>query len=84
MSILLDTHVWLWSLLEPERLAARAVVNTSEAELHLSPVSVWEAMFLIEKGRVTVDDDAQSWLRAALESSPVVESPLTFEVASAS
>ena len=24
MRLLLDTHVWLWSLLEPERLGTRA------------------------------------------------------------
>ena len=67
MSILLDTHVWLWSLLEPERLSAgaRAAVDASGVELHLSPVSVWEAMLLIEKGRVTVDDEAQSWFQPA-------------------
>lgn len=81
--MLLDTHVWLWSLLEPERLSddVLEVIETPGAQHHLSPVSVWEAMLLIESGRIAVDEESASWTRAALASSPVVEAPLTFQVA---
>ena len=81
--MLLDTHVWLWSLLEPERLSRDALdaIETPGAQHHLSPVSVWETMILIEKGRIAVDEEAAVWTRAALASSPVVEAPLTFQVA---
>ena len=81
--MLLDTHVWLWSLLEPERLSddALEVIETPGAQHHLSPVSVWEAVLLVESGRIAVDEEAASWIRAALTSSPVVEAPLTFQVA---
>ena len=81
--MLLDTHVWLWSLLAPERLSADALraIETPGAQHHLSPVSVWETMILIEKGRIAVDEEAASWTREALASSPVVEAPLTFQVA---
>ena len=41
-------------------------------------------MILIEKGLTGVEEEAASWLREALASSPVVEAPLTFHVAIAS
>ena len=43
MKLLLDTHIWLWALLEPERLspAVRAALQAEGNELWLSPVSVW-------------------------------------------
>lgn len=35
MKLLLDTHIWLWSLLEPERLGAevRAALQADDTEL---------------------------------------------------
>ena len=42
MKLLLDTHIWLWALLDPDRLSAsvRAALPSSENELWLSPISV--------------------------------------------
>jgi len=42
--LLLDTHIWLWSLLEPAHLVpavANALADT-DSELWLSPISTWE------------------------------------------
>ena len=52
MNLLLDTHIWLWSLLEPEQLSSRARRALTEPSntLALSPMSVWEALVLAEKG----------------------------------
>ena len=46
MNLLLDTHVWLCGLLEPERLRleTRAALGDTTNRLYLSPVSVWEAL----------------------------------------
>ena len=48
MRLLLDTHIWLWSLIEPERLGKRTrnELRDPENELWLSPVSTWEALTL--------------------------------------
>ena len=42
MKLLLDTHIWLWSTLEPQRLARRVGKALADPanELWLSPVSV--------------------------------------------
>jgi len=45
MRLLLDTHVWLWMLAEPERLSARvqSMLASTDNEVALSAASVWEA-----------------------------------------
>ena len=83
MKLLLDTHIWLWALLDPDRLSAsvRAALSSSENELWLSPISVWEATLLAERGRVRVASDAQTWVRQLLDSMPWREATVTNDVA---
>ena len=83
MNLLLDTHIWLWSLLEPDRLSRRAREQlTSPANtLALSPISVWEALVLAEKERVLLHPDPWSWIRTALSVRPMQEVPVTFDIA---
>lgn len=85
-SLLLDTHVWLWSLLEPRRLSpdSHDLFASHAVSLNLSSVSAWEAVLLAERGRLDIGDDPQRWIRGALSASPVTETPVTFEVALAS
>ena len=84
--MLLDTHIWLWALLDPARLsrAVRALLASPAAALRLSPISVWEALMLAERGRIALGPDPRRWLDRALAAAPVTEAPLTFEVAMAS
>ncbi len=86
LRLLLDTHAWLWSHLEPERLNKRAIAALSapRAELWLSPISVWETLLLIERGRVKVEGSAQDWIEAALARAPMRDAALGREVALAS
>jgi len=81
--LLLDTHVWLWTLTDPARLGrrARGALARATSELWLSPISVWELLVLAERGRVKLDDEPSRWAREALERSPVREAALTHEVA---
>jgi PIN domain nuclease of toxin-antitoxin system len=83
MKLLLDTHVWIWSLSEPERLHPRLrdALESPVNERWLSPISVWETLLLVERGRVRIVRDAASLIREALRTSAVVEAPLTNEVA---
>lgn len=79
MNLLLDTHIWIWSKLEPARLGrrVRAELSKSDNELWLSPVSVWEALSLMQKGRIRVDN-AFVWVESAAEQ--MREAPLTQEI----
>ena len=83
MKLLLDTHIWLWSLLEPERLGAevRAALQAADTELWLSPVSIWEALMLVERGRLAVDADPITWVEDMVRALPRREAAVTHEVA---
>ncbi len=85
MKLLLDTHIWLWSHVQPERLAGRVAAALQEKgnELWLSPISVWEFLLLAERGRIRVrrDQTPAEWVDRALAAAPVHEAPITREVA---
>lgn len=86
MRLLLDTHIWLWALLEPERLAApvRAALESPKNELWLSPISVWEATVLAERGRIAINAAPAEWVREMVHAIPRREAPLTHDIAVAS
>jgi PIN domain nuclease of toxin-antitoxin system len=83
LRILLDTHIWLWSHLEPERIGKRLrrALESDETELWLSPISVWEFLLLVEKGRIVVSGDASDWIEAAWARARIREAPLNRDVA---
>ncbi len=86
MKLLLDTHIWLWSLLDPSRLGRRtaAALDDPNNELWLSPISIWETLMLAQRGRVVLEPEPERWVRANLERLPFREAPLNAEVAMAS
>jgi len=81
--LLLDTHIWLWSALEPSRLGPhlQRVLDDPENELWLSPISVWEALVLARKRRITLEPSPEAWVRRALLELPLREAPINHEVA---
>lgn len=83
MRLLLDTAIWVRSLLAPEALSAtvRAALESPDAELWLSPVSVWQLLGMIGDGRVEVDGPAEAWVVEALRAVPLREAALSHEVA---
>ncbi len=83
MNLLLDTHVWIWSVGSPDRVStrARAALSKPGNTVALSPVSIWEALLLAERGRVYLAPDPWRWIRTALATRAMREYPLTHEVA---
>ena len=83
MKLLLDTHIWLWCLLTPEQLRPDVVdaLSSAENELYLSPISIWEALILAEKGRLKLGMDGDAWIDEALHAAPMLEAPLTRAIA---
>jgi PIN domain nuclease of toxin-antitoxin system len=84
LRLLLDTHIWLWSLIEPDRLGrqVRQELLGLQNEFWLSPVSTWEALMLHDKKRVYLAPDPEDWI--ARNIAPFREAPLTHEIAAAS
>jgi PIN domain nuclease of toxin-antitoxin system len=82
-NLLLDTHIWLWGMIEPERLSPRIgeELESARNELWLSPISVWELIILHRKRRVLADETIETWIAKALRARPMKQAPVTFEVA---
>lgn len=83
MRLLLDTHIWLWSLGEPGNLGRRVAreLEKSANELWLSPLSIWEVLLLHEKGNLAINTPFEDWVRYSVAKSSLREAPLTHEVA---
>jgi PIN domain nuclease of toxin-antitoxin system len=85
MRLLLDTHVWVWSLEEPRRLRPKvaSALTGSSVELWLSPISFWEVAVLIQAGRIRLKgfSGPRQWIEEALSRAPMHEAPLNGQIA---
>jgi PIN domain nuclease of toxin-antitoxin system len=83
MKYLLDTHIWLWSAMQPQRLSTRVTKTLADPqnELWLSPVSVWELTVLCRKRNFRVQPDIPTWVASTVSGLRLTEAPLTIEVA---
>ena len=81
MKYLLDTHVWIWWNAHPQKLSvkAKSLIKKSERydELLLSSISPWEFSKLLEKGRIGISCDPESWINSALDMPKLRLVPLT-------
>jgi PIN domain nuclease of toxin-antitoxin system len=83
MNLLLDTHIWIWSVLEPQKLTARVArqLTSPDNQLWLSSISVWEFLLLHRKRRIELEEEAEAWVRKTLELLQLNDAPVTIEVA---
>ena len=83
MKLLLDTHIWIWSLFAPDRLTATVAghLESPDNELWLSPISVWETLLVIERGRLKVRGQPAAVVNDMLKTGPFREAPVTHAVA---
>ena len=84
MSVLLDTHIWVWwltpgsplSRAERESLDARA----ERRELFVSAISLWEVQVLHAKRRLELPLPFAEWLARAADDRVISVLPLSAEV----
>lgn len=71
MSVLLDTHMWVWWLTPDSPLSRRERVALDRLgerrELCLSAISLWEAQMLHHKGRLELPIAFADWLEQAAD-----------------
>lgn len=84
MTLLLDTHIWIWWLLGSERISRRERQEldrlASRGELCIAAVSLWEAQMLHAKGRLTLNRPFDTWLREAAAADVVQIVPLDVDI----
>ena len=82
MKLLLDTHLLLWALAEPEKLGAevRALLEDPENEVLFSAASIWEVAIKAGLGRpdfaVRPEEVAQAALEAGFAELPEPAEPV--------
>jgi PIN domain nuclease of toxin-antitoxin system len=83
MKLLLDTHIWIWSRLEPQKISrkvAKALI-TPLNELWLSPISVWELTILASKSRIVLKSPVHKWITEAIKGAPLREAAISHDIA---
>jgi len=83
VKLLLDTHIWIWTILRPEKISPRVrrQLENPNSEVYLSPISIWEAHQIHRRGRMRVGQSFPEWVERALSQTPVLEAPFNFMVA---
>ncbi|MBF0328372.1 MAG: type II toxin-antitoxin system VapC family toxin [Nitrospirae bacterium] len=68
MKALLDTHVFLWWVMDDERLTifVRDFISNEKNELFLSAASCWEMMIKAKLGRIKFPDSAEKFIPAQM------------------
>lgn len=81
--LLLDTHIWLWYVIGSRQLpeSFRAAIDSSLGACWLSPISIWEAALLAERGRIQIKGNFSDVLSEVLRDFPVHQAPISFEIA---
>ena len=82
--ILLDTHVWWWSLTEPENLTQHIAGVISEAktdERFIASISIWEFAMMAAKRRIELTISPRQWLRRAIGETGITVIDLSPEIA---
>lgn len=69
MRLLLDTHLLLWTAIQPARVAARVrrMIEDPANDLHFSVVSIWEVAIKRSLGRTDFTVDSHVLRRALLD-----------------
>lgn len=70
--IIIDTHILVWWLNDDNQLspASKKAIESeikSEGEILASSISAWEIAMLVERGRLTLSMDVDSWIDLAAQ-----------------
>lgn len=78
MRILLDTHVWLWLQVEPERLSDESLEMLADPanELFLSAASAWEIAVKVGVGKLVLPAPPDEYVPSRLASSGTIALPV--------
>lgn len=83
--IILDTHIWIWLLEQPDILSDTIIAKINQAgrekRVLIGAISLWEVSLLAEKKRIIFKEDTLTWLHKALLHPGVVLCPLTANIA---
>jgi PIN domain nuclease of toxin-antitoxin system len=80
MKALLDTHTFLWAILDDARLSRRAQqIFTGPNDLWLSVASIWEILLKIRAGKLPLPEPAGPYLIRKMAENRVEVLPITLD-----
>lgn len=83
--ILLDTHVIIWDSLAPNRLSVQAEQAIAQANqqdgMLIADISLWEIAMLVQKGRIQIATDCQSFITLLLQANKTRVVPISPAIA---
>lgn len=73
MRYLLDTHIWLWMITEPDRIRGHAagVIEDGSSQLLLSAASSWEIAIKYAIGRLPLPEAPDTYVPSRMRASGV-------------
>ncbi|MDC0677675.1 type II toxin-antitoxin system VapC family toxin [Sorangium atrum] len=79
MKLLLDTHVWLWAVLTPERIAAtaRQAIEDPHNTLLISAASAWEIAVKHAIGKLPLPEKPELLVPRVIAALEAIELPVT-------
>lgn len=80
--IVLDTHVWIWWVSEPEKLSVKALAAINYTRtVGICPISCWEIATKVTQGKLSFDRPLRVWVRQALARPGVILTELSADIA---
>ncbi len=81
MRVLVDTHTFLWALLNDHRLSAKAkqILSSDTNELVFSLVSLWEIAIKIKTGKLNTIGSSVAYLRDEMAAYGMELLPIRYE-----
>jgi PIN domain nuclease of toxin-antitoxin system len=81
MRILVDTHVFLWDLLDDHRSSrkAREILSSDEHQLYFSLVSLWEIAIKMKTGKLNALGSSVSYIRDEMAEYGMELLPIRYE-----
>ncbi len=81
MKVLVDTHTFIWGLLESHRLSPRSrqILRTDEHELIFSLVSLWEIAIKIKIGKLNAIGSSVAYIRDEMDAYGMELLPIRYE-----
>ena len=81
MKVLVDTHTFIWALLNDHRLSTKAkqILRSDENELVFSLVSLWEIAINMKLGRLNTLGSSVAYIRDEMEAYSMELLPIRYE-----
>ena len=67
--IVLDTHIWWWTVSEPSQLSRKArqrITKTPPEQRAIASISIWEFAMMVTRSRINLTISPDEWLDYAV------------------